>query len=151
MTSATTGVPSQIDRKLKALDSFKDWSNYLLVTTVAALGWVSTEVQFDSSGWRVPIIGLLTVSIVLAMLTLGLVPLVAEAISDDGRSFYDTPGSYRPFWMYKRVRRSIRLKWVCFPQHGCFLIAIILYGIAASTGNMSKVSSPQAAVVVNPR
>ena len=33
----------RLDQKLKALDAFKDWSNYLLVTTVAALGWTSTK------------------------------------------------------------------------------------------------------------
>jgi hypothetical protein len=30
-----------VEQKLKALDAFKDWSNYLLVTTVAALGWTA--------------------------------------------------------------------------------------------------------------
>ena len=34
---------TQLEQKLKALDSFKDWTNYLLITTVAALGWVGTE------------------------------------------------------------------------------------------------------------
>jgi hypothetical protein len=29
----------------KALEYLKDWSNYLLVTTVAALGWVATVEQ----------------------------------------------------------------------------------------------------------
>jgi len=27
------------DPRVEALESFKDWSNYLLVTTVAATGW----------------------------------------------------------------------------------------------------------------
>jgi hypothetical protein len=31
------------EQKLKALDAFKDWSNYLLITTVAALGWTASK------------------------------------------------------------------------------------------------------------
>ena len=30
-----------LDGAHKALEHFKDWSNYLLVTTVAALGWAN--------------------------------------------------------------------------------------------------------------
>ena len=34
-------MDANMEQHLKALDSFKDWSNYLLVTTVAALGWTA--------------------------------------------------------------------------------------------------------------
>jgi hypothetical protein len=33
----------ELGQKLKALDAFKDWTNYLLVTTVAALGWAARK------------------------------------------------------------------------------------------------------------
>jgi len=36
----------------KALEFFKDWSNYLLVTTVAALGWVADSAHFSAGGFR---------------------------------------------------------------------------------------------------
>jgi hypothetical protein len=36
-----------IEQKLKALESFKDWTNYLLVTTVAALGWTVSRTCRD--------------------------------------------------------------------------------------------------------
>jgi hypothetical protein len=32
-----------IDQKMQALEFFKDWTSCLLVTTVAAMGWVSAE------------------------------------------------------------------------------------------------------------
>ena len=35
-------LDANIEQQLKALEFFKDWSNYLLVTTVAALGWVAS-------------------------------------------------------------------------------------------------------------
>jgi hypothetical protein len=38
------------DAQTKALEFFKDWSNYLLVTTVAALGWVASGKDFPISG-----------------------------------------------------------------------------------------------------
>jgi hypothetical protein len=30
-------------QKTSAIGMFKDWTNYLLVTTVAALGWVAAQ------------------------------------------------------------------------------------------------------------
>ena len=37
------------DKRLEALQSFKDWSNYLLIATVAAVGWIaSNNVRFSS-------------------------------------------------------------------------------------------------------
>src|SRR5262249_28320575 len=37
-------------QKTAAVKSFKDWTNYLLVTTVAALGWVSSQQNAALSG-----------------------------------------------------------------------------------------------------
>ena len=33
----------KLDQKLKALEAFKDWSNYLLIATVAALEWTAKQ------------------------------------------------------------------------------------------------------------
>ena len=32
-----------MSNELKALEFFKDWTNYLLVTTVAAVGWLGVK------------------------------------------------------------------------------------------------------------
>jgi len=66
---------------LSALSSFKDWSNYLLVTTVAALGWVATSHE-PGGILRALIIGFLGSSIVFGIFTLALIPLVTEGIGD---------------------------------------------------------------------
>jgi hypothetical protein len=63
---------AKIDQKLKALDAFKDWSNYLLVTTVASLGWTAKE---NANGFCTPwmksgAIVLFALSVVFAILTL---------------------------------------------------------------------------------
>ena len=71
-----------IEQKLKALEAFKDWSNYLLVTTVAALGWVSTkDAPHFSRRWiRLWCIWSFASSVFLAILTLALIPHIAELI-----------------------------------------------------------------------
>lgn len=58
---------------LTALDAFKDRSNYLLVTTVAALGWASTQVT-STAGVRVAVIGSLNGQSCLPSLRLGSCP-----------------------------------------------------------------------------
>ena len=64
----------RLDQKLKALDAFKDWSNYLLVTTVAELGWTSTKKDlFYLPSLKSLAIGSFALSIVFAILTLALV------------------------------------------------------------------------------
>src|SRR5437868_412588 len=117
-----TKVP--VDQKLKALDQFKDWSNYLLVTTVAALGWVSVDVVSTWPVLKAFILASLAVSVVFAMLTLALIPLIAHDLTDDNRSIYFTPGRFRLEPVLKG-EHSLRLKWVCFPQHVFFLLAIV--------------------------
>lgn len=87
---------SKTEKLVESLKSFKDWSNYLLVTTVASLGWVASEkgpkLPNDLLFW---IVWSLALSIVFAILTLA--PLVAEKITDDTSSIYDVRASFHPF------------------------------------------------------
>jgi hypothetical protein len=62
-----------------ALAVFKDWSNYLLVTTVAAAGWVGSDnVTFQHESLKTATLWCMGVSIVFGIFTLALVPLLAQ-------------------------------------------------------------------------
>ena len=115
----------EVKQRLAALNSFKDWSNYLLVTTVAALGWV---VKYPTEFGRAWIIGFLGSSIVFGIFTLALIPLVAEGVTA-GKSFYDVKGKFKLLFLWG-PERTVRLKAVCWPQHVLFLAGIIMYTIA---------------------
>jgi hypothetical protein len=87
-----------ITQQLASLDSFKDWSNYMLVTTVACLGWVAKEYKgqkFMVELW------LFTSSIVFAILTLALIPIVGTQISEKTTSFYDIEAKFNLFYVWK--------------------------------------------------
>jgi hypothetical protein len=112
-----------IEQKLKALDCFKDWSNYLLVTTVAALGWVAAKDSPSDFGF---VVWCFAVSAVFGIFTLALIPIVAEEVHADTKSVYDVPARFKPFWMWG-PEIPIRLKWVCWPQHIAFIVGILTY------------------------
>ena len=121
-----------------ALESFKDWSNYLLVTTVAAIGWVvAKEGVRIAPGARIASILLLCVSAILAVLTLSLVPLVAESLTKDTRSIYDVAATFKPCWMWGH-EVALKMKWVCWPQHVTFMLGIISYSLGAVLGMKNK-------------
>jgi hypothetical protein len=110
----------------KPIDYFKDWSNYLLVTTVAALGWVTTKEAVISSislprVWLLCVL-CLTLSVVFGIFTLALIPLVAEQRAAE-ESFYYVDAEFNLLG-----RCHARLKWVCFPQHVLFILGVLLYG-----------------------
>jgi hypothetical protein len=117
-----------VEQKLKALDSFKDWSNYLLVTTVAALGWAAEKDAgtFCTPWMKQGAVVLFALSVVFAILTLALIPHVAEDIklTDEG-----CPSIYQVYWEDWFVR--LRLTRLCFPQHIFFLLGILLYASGA--------------------
>jgi hypothetical protein len=112
-----------IEQKLKALDCFKDWSNYLLVTTVAALGWVAAKESGVHSIW---VVWCLAISAILGIFTLALIPIVAEGIREDTKSIYDVRARFRPLWMWG-PELPARLKWACWPQHISFIVGILVY------------------------
>lgn len=120
---------------LASLGFFKDWSNYLLVTTVAALGWVATKPLIVGPLALRLTVFCLCVSIVCAMLTLALIPLVGEKLVA-GRSIYDTHVAFTVLWMWG-PEVTAPLKWVCWPQHVFFLAGIIIF----SFGTIWRASS----------
>lgn len=124
------GLDPNVEQHLKALASFKDWSNYMLVTTVAALGWVasttSPAIGPDAVRW---VIGCLGASVLFAIFTLALVPIVAEGITQNTQSFYDVVADFDLIWTLG-PRIGLKLKWVCWWQHILFLAGIIIYTVA---------------------
>jgi hypothetical protein len=135
-----TPVPSA-DRLTKALEFFKDWTNYLLVTTVAAIGWVSAQgvsaqgVIANHPKLKFICLAALGLSAIFGILTQALVPLVQEQRREE-TSNYQVPVT---FWFWPTVRPlvplkwgdGIRLTWMCFPQHTFLIIGIALYVYAA--------------------
>jgi len=125
------------EQLLKSLEYFKDWSNYLLVTTVAAVGWVGANGGPSlNANFIVPIIWCFALSVVLGIFTLALIPLVAEKITDDTESIYYVKGTFRLLWMLP-PELSFALKYVCWPQHVLFIAGIILYAAGISADRCS--------------
>src|SRR5262249_28841352 len=92
-------TPDAAEQQLKSLDSFKDFSNYLLVTTVAALGWVASDSRVVENP-RIEV-WCFALSTVCGIFTLAVIPIVAERIgriTDETASFYDVRAPFRPLW-----------------------------------------------------
>ncbi len=127
-----TGHMTNVEQKMAALGYFKDWSNYVLVTTVAAVGWVVAKESIPITAWaRTSCIWAFALSAVFGVFTLALIPLIGEAIREETASFYTVPGKFRRFWMWGRTV-SLSLKWVCWPQHVLFMAGILLYALGAT-------------------
>ena len=118
-----------VNQHLKALEFFKDWSNFLLVTTTAALGWLATSPVTVST--RRYCVWFFALSVVFAVFTLALIPLVGEQLTPKTTSIYAVSASFRRFWLWG-PESSLSLKAVCFPQHVLFLLGIVAYAIGAS-------------------
>lgn len=105
---------NEVEQLLKGLEFFGNWSNYMLVTTVAALGWVASK---DRAAMTVRslrlVIGSLCASIVFAVFTLALIPLVAENISVQTKSFYDVSPTFNLVYAFG-PEVSLKLKWICW-------------------------------------
>ncbi len=113
----------------KALEHFKDWSNYLLVTTVAALGWVATKdaPDFFCPWMKLGCVWLLALSSIFGIFTLALIPLVAEQ-QGATPSFYDVNAEFQILG----CSHKMRIKTVCFPQHVLFIFGILLFAVGMS-------------------
>ena len=109
----------------KALEFFKDWSNYLLVTTVAALGWSSAADVDISDTARSWCVGLFAAPIAFGIFTLALIPLVTQKVKN-GQSVFEVQPEFDLLWLKVQVT-SIRLKHVCWWQHVLFLVGIVVY------------------------
>ncbi|MBI2359014.1 MAG: hypothetical protein HYV04_08945 [Deltaproteobacteria bacterium] len=122
--------------QMKALGFLKDWSNYLLVTTVAAIGWVSTKgVTFDPVTLRAWCLAFLVISVVFGIFTLALIPLVAEEVDkkQEQKSIYDVTPEFDLLYVVLRIN-FIRIKHVCWIQHFAFLVGVLIYAYASRTG-----------------
>jgi hypothetical protein len=122
-------VPADKTQLLGSLGFFKDWSNYLLVTTVAALGWVAkgdSLIQGVELQWT---IGLLCASVVFAIFTLALIPIVGENLVDRA-SIYSVEAPFKLLWVLGPTLR-FRLKYVCWFQHVLFLAAVVVYSVGS--------------------
>ena len=121
-----------------ALAHFKDWSNYLLVTTVGALGWVATQDLGGPQCLKIGCLVLLGFSVGFAILTLAIIPHVAESIDKSTDSIYRVTAKVRlgPSRGKGKVRR-VWLKKACWPQHVCFMVGVFLYVVASIWGTVS--------------
>ena len=122
MANGTQQVP---DPLTKALEFFKDWSNRLLVTTVAALGWVASgTTTFTSHSVKPWCVWLFALSVVFGIFTLALIPLVQEQRTKTHVSNYNHNAK---FW-----GGHLRLFQVCFAQHVLFILGILTYAYATT-------------------
>lgn len=134
----------ETDRSTKALEFFKDWSNYLLVTTVAALGWVSGTAESGKTAWVHDVykplcIWALALSIIFGIFTLALIPLVQE---QRGPTEHNHEVKAK-FWLTKifaakeNKKAGMQMILVCMPQHVLFIAGIVAY--ALGTSDLSKI------------
>ena len=112
-----------ITQQLASLESFKDWSNYMLVTTVACLGWTAKEYKGQKFVLE---IWLFALSILFAILTLALIPIIASQIDATTTSFYDISAKFNLIYIWG-PQVSIRVKAICFIQHFLFLRGILRF------------------------
>jgi hypothetical protein len=131
-TIPQTTVPQTIDNT-KALEFFKDWTNYLLVTTVAALGWVATSqaLHFSSPCARALCILSFAASIMFGIFTLALIPIIQEE-RPSGWSNYEVVVSS----LFGHFR--CRLVSVCYPQHTLFLLGIGIFAVSTAFSSLTR-------------
>jgi hypothetical protein len=117
---------TEADPKTDALESFERWSNYLLVTTVAAAGWVASDgVTFEPEIFQSVTLGCFGVAIIFGIFTLALVPLIAETMMKSDSSIYRVKVRFSLFtfdWY-------VYLTQACRPQHASFIAGIAFYCI----------------------
>ncbi len=122
-----------IDHLLKAVEFFKDSSNFLLLISVVALGWVVEHPSGINESLNDTVVLCMGLSVVFGLFTMGLLPLVAETLTGTTSSIYDVRGEFRTFVLGGR-HHSLPLKAVCWPQQVFFIAGILVYMI----GNIMK-------------
>ncbi|MGY1607260.1 hypothetical protein [Geodermatophilus sp. SYSU D00700] len=134
------------DPKVLALGAFERWSNYLLVTTVAAAGWIASKNLEIRPGWRDAALWCLGLSIVFGILTLALVPLIVQTMAARHTSIYRVPVK---FHLFTGEMPRVFLTQACRPQHAFFIAGIACYCIGVSErGNWQTPAIITAAAVV---
>jgi hypothetical protein len=117
------GPPS--DGQAKALEFVNSASSYVLLATIALLGWVASGVEFSNDGLRVASMACLTLSVVSGVATLALIPLVQEA-RRPGQSNFEVEARFMLFGL-----RGARLKTALLPQYLFLLAGLILYVVGS--------------------
>jgi hypothetical protein len=113
------------DVKRAALESFEKWSNYLLVATVAAAGWIASKnAAFTSGNLRSAALWCFGLSIIFGIFTLAMVPLIAQTMKEES-SIYRVQVTYHVFGFECRSY----LTQACRPQHLTFIVGILFYCI----------------------
>jgi hypothetical protein len=130
-TNAASNVAE--DPKILALQTFERWSNYLLVTTVAATGWVATKNIDVDQPWQDAALWCFGTSIVFGILTLALIPIIAQSMSPNHVSIYQVPAKFR---LVRKTLWTAYLTQTCRPQHMLFIAGIALYCFGASQGGL---------------
>ena len=115
------GSPS--DAQAKALEFVNNASSYVLLATIALLGWVASGVEFSNDGLRVASMACLTLSVVFGVATLALIPLVQEA-RRPGQPNFEVEARFMLFG-----QRGARLKSALLPQYLFLLAGLVLYVI----------------------
>ena len=138
---------SSNDRRFDALAHFKDWSNYLLVTTVAAAGWIgSDKVTFASASLETPALWCLGISIVFGIFTLAFIPLIAQQLEHHPNAgIYEVPIVFHLFG----ITCVMYLPQVCRPQHLTFIAGVVLFcaGVVGSYGGALAITGIALALV----
>lgn len=117
-----------IDHLLKAVECFKDSSNFLLMLSVVALGWVVEHPGGAHQTLRDAVVLCMGLSVAFGVFTLGLIPSVAETLTGTTESIYDVRGQFRTF-VFGGRSHSLPLKAVCWPQQILFLTGVLLYAV----------------------
>ncbi|GLS31270.1 hypothetical protein SAMN04488498_11887 [Mesorhizobium albiziae] len=140
---------SPTDNHSEALKLFKDWNDKLLITAVAALGWVVGNSLPGIYSLKFASAACLALSIAFGILTLALIPLIREQwdekhldyqLKEEGRakSIYNV----RPFfWSAKYLGIKPRLTNVCMPSHALFYLGIVLYVASVASGEKATLDA----------
>jgi hypothetical protein len=135
--------PDSLDLYKETVDHFKDWSNFLLVTTVAMLAWIAEGKTNLAEPARKFCLIAFALSICFAIFTLAMIPLVTEKLAKDV-SIYEVKVSFR--WVYVfdwSKSEGWTLKYACWLQHVFFLLGIIVF-----TGGSLRVTKDDGRVAV---
>lgn len=113
------------EKLLKGLEHFSTWTNVLIVTSTAGIGWI-LEQRSDVSGWPpLPSLWCLAASITFGVLTMCQIPAMTQSVSDDpATTIYDLP-AYNYLLPWLRIR--IPIMYLCWPQHTLFIAGVVLF------------------------
>jgi hypothetical protein len=129
---SSSGPPSagnHADRAQSALSAFKEWSNYLLVTTVASIGWIASKnVSFTNTNLQAASLLTLGLSTVFGILTLALIPLLVQQIEPEDVSIYKVKVNVGLLGF----ECGFYLTQACRPQHILFIIGIAIYCVGTT-------------------